>query len=254
MLDIVDNATGGFPLLFVGLIEVICIIFVYGYQRFRRDIEMMIGATKFTRYMFYYFAPMWIVFTPLGLLAVIIFRCIQYEPLSVTTPDIFPAWADAIWWLIVIACFIAIPALFFVKFCKNGGNVVLHKVTSPSAAWRPQLSANCTGDYSKFAAVKSKKEQSPEKETEFDIHDIVAMPTLEAHLTATAREESEMTNGTVLETYDASGLGYDNMGYHRGYDVSEYKAHNAGFNQGNDKEEGTSESSARVHHPVATKL
>ncbi|WAR09809.1 S6A14-like protein [Mya arenaria] len=44
-----------------------------GYVRFRRDIEMMIGDSGFVRVMFYYFAPMWICLTPLGLLVMTLF-------------------------------------------------------------------------------------------------------------------------------------------------------------------------------------
>lgn len=39
-----------------------------GFRRFREDIEMMLGKTVFVRCAFYFFAPMWCVITPLGLL------------------------------------------------------------------------------------------------------------------------------------------------------------------------------------------
>jgi len=63
--------------------------------------------------------------TFLFLQAVTIFKAIQYEPKNVTSPDIYPKWADVIWWLITIFAIISIPLWFLVDFCINGGYTVI---------------------------------------------------------------------------------------------------------------------------------
>lgn len=82
---------------------------------------MMIGDTTIVRIAFFFFAPMWCVLTPLGLLAVIIFKSYQYTPESVTEPEIYPVWADLIWWMIVAFSICTVPVWFIAHTCVNGG-------------------------------------------------------------------------------------------------------------------------------------
>ncbi|XP_052814303.1 sodium- and chloride-dependent glycine transporter 1-like [Mya arenaria] len=151
LLDLVDNATGGFPLLFVGFFEIVAVIYIYGFTKFRKDILMMLGTTNtlkmFANGAFYYFAPMWCFFTPLCLLAVIVFKCIQYQPKHETDGDIYEPWADAIWWLIVIGAIIMIPLWFCIFFCWKGGCSALVDSNSPKDKWGPALEENRKGRY-----------------------------------------------------------------------------------------------------------
>ncbi|XP_053385805.1 sodium- and chloride-dependent glycine transporter 1-like [Mercenaria mercenaria] len=151
LLDLVDNATGGFPLLFVGFFEVVAIAYIYGILKFRKDILMMLGDTpllrKITKFSFVYFGPMWMLVTPLCLLAVIVFKCIQYTPKHEEDSEVFPKWADAIWWLIVLAPIVCIPIWFLAYFFRKGGWRVLCDVNSPKKQWGPSLKENRTGKY-----------------------------------------------------------------------------------------------------------
>lgn len=147
LLDLVDNATGGFPLLIVGLIEIITIMYIYGYKKFHEDVEMMIGDHVVVKALFIYFAPMWCFFTPAGLLVVVVFKSIQYVPKSVTSGDIYQSWADAIWWLIILAAIICIPIWFVMQFCKDGGFKVMMSINKPRQQWGPALKINQTGRY-----------------------------------------------------------------------------------------------------------
>nr|WLN44356.1 ORPHAN1 [Sinonovacula rivularis] len=151
LLDLVDNACSGFPLLFVGLFETIAIIFIYGYTKFRKDIEMMLGYSSviktFTSISFYFFAPMWCLVTPLCLLAVIIFRGIQYQTLHFESPTVYPEWADALWWLVTLFPILSIFVWFLVYLCYKGCCNVLVQANSPDESWGPGLEENRTGRY-----------------------------------------------------------------------------------------------------------
>lgn len=159
LLDLVDNATGGFPLLFVGFFEVIAIIYIYGFFRFKKDILMMLGDTPLlracTNYSFFYFGPMWAFITPLCLLAVIVFKAIQYETKHHEDPVVFPKWADAVWWLIVLAPIVCIPFWFISYFCYKGGARVLIETNTPKPIWGPSLKENRTGDYEDIAMTET---------------------------------------------------------------------------------------------------
>jgi SNF family Na+-dependent transporter len=63
LLDLVDAAVLGFPLLLIGLCEYIVIIYMYGYSRFAEDIKSMVGFSPFI-----YFKATWVVISPILLL------------------------------------------------------------------------------------------------------------------------------------------------------------------------------------------
>ncbi|KAJ8319963.1 hypothetical protein KUTeg_001550, partial [Tegillarca granosa] len=68
LLDVVDTFVGGFPLLIIGFLECVVIIYIYGFFRFKEDIEMMLGRSIPVQCSFVYFGIMWCIITPIGLL------------------------------------------------------------------------------------------------------------------------------------------------------------------------------------------
>lgn len=118
LLDLVDNALLGFPMLAVGLLEFIIIITMYGYNNFANDIACMIG-----RHPYLYFKWCWIVISPVLLVAVIIFKAFQFTPNRVD-------WANLLYWLIV--CFVIglFPVYLIYYVCMNV------KVTQATNEWR----------------------------------------------------------------------------------------------------------------------
>lgn len=146
-LNLMDTFVGGFPLLFVGLFEIISIIYVYGFFRFKRDIEMMLGSSLITKIFFLYFGATWLLISPLALLAVIIFKAIQTKP-ATDGSYVYPEAGQALGWLMVLAPLIWIPVVFFFEAFRNGLGRLLKKINSPEEKWGPALSENQTGCYS----------------------------------------------------------------------------------------------------------
>lgn len=56
-------------------------------------------------------------------------------------------WADAIWWLIVLAAIILIPGWFFGYYCARAGCHEIMEINSPHIEWGPALPENRTGRY-----------------------------------------------------------------------------------------------------------
>ncbi|BFZ15628.1 hypothetical protein BsWGS_18667 [Bradybaena similaris] len=108
LLDLVDSAVLGFPLLLIGLIEFIVVIYIYGYTKFAGDIKAMVGFSPFI-----YFKATWIVIAPVLLLAVIVFKAYQME-------DFSTGWVGLLYYLIVIFCLMWIPLMFFFYTCRHG--------------------------------------------------------------------------------------------------------------------------------------
>ncbi|XP_062616275.1 sodium- and chloride-dependent glycine transporter 1-like [Saccostrea cucullata] len=153
-LNLMDTFVGGFPLLFVGLFEIIAIIYIYGFFRFKRDIEMMLGSNIVINIFFGYFATMWLLISPLALLAVIIFKAIQTKP-ATDGSYVYPDYGQALGWLMVLAPLIWIPVIFFFEAFRNGLGKLLIKITSPEKNWGPALPENQMGRYSEQNKARS---------------------------------------------------------------------------------------------------
>uniref|UniRef100_A0A0B7A795 Transporter n=1 Tax=Arion vulgaris TaxID=1028688 RepID=A0A0B7A795_9EUPU len=119
LLDLVDEAVLGFPLLLIGLFEYIVVIYLYGYSKFAEDVKSMVGFSPFI-----YFKATWIVISPVLLLAVVVFKAYQLE-------DFKPAWTGLLYYLIVIFCLMWIPICFFFYTCRHG----LWEMMAPKKEW-----------------------------------------------------------------------------------------------------------------------
>lgn len=136
LLNLIDNYVGGFPLLFAGIFEIVAVIFVYGVVKFKKDIEMMLGRRLMTKIAFVFFIPMWVFVTPLCLLGVIIFKSIQYKPLTLESYD-YPDFGDAVGWLAAAAPILIVPLWFLGYYCWSGGASLLVDVNHPKEKWGP---------------------------------------------------------------------------------------------------------------------
>lgn len=77
MLNLIDSVIAGYPLLIVGLLQVIVVPWVYGVKNFVRDIECMLG--KKPKWFWYIWIASWNVITPLMLLVTNIYSYNIYK-------------------------------------------------------------------------------------------------------------------------------------------------------------------------------
>ncbi|XP_067687763.1 sodium- and chloride-dependent glycine transporter 1-like isoform X2 [Haliotis asinina] len=147
ILNLMDTFVGGFPLLIIGLTEIVAVIFVYGIRRFKDDVRMMIGLRMniVETIVYNYFLLCWGIISPVLLVVVIVFKCMQYTP--IIGPG-YPDWSEALGWLIVAAILISIPAWFCGYFCYKGGFEVWWNLSKPLENWGPKLDENKHGRYS----------------------------------------------------------------------------------------------------------
>ncbi|XP_076087940.1 sodium- and chloride-dependent glycine transporter 1-like [Mytilus galloprovincialis] len=150
MLNLLDTYVGGFPLLIVGVIELIVVIYVYGFSfsnpdtekyprrlfrgflHFKIDIEMMLGRTIFTTVTFYFFGVMWCVVAPIILLLVVILKALQYEPIMLGS-YVYPYWANALGWLTVLFSVFFIPGWWMYYFITKD----ISRGCRPRNTWGP---------------------------------------------------------------------------------------------------------------------
>ncbi|XP_060066194.1 sodium- and chloride-dependent glycine transporter 1-like [Ylistrum balloti] len=149
LLELVDSAVSGFPLLFVGLFECIVINWIYGYSNFAKDIQMMMKRTPWA-----YWVYCWCGKTPLVLSVVIVFKAVQYEKITLLE-YVYPAWGEMLWWMVTLFPIMAIPGWFLFYYCRHGGWQVLAKLTKPLPEWGPAEDINRDGiRYKKKSAIQ----------------------------------------------------------------------------------------------------
>ncbi|BFZ15052.1 hypothetical protein BsWGS_18091 [Bradybaena similaris] len=143
VLTLINDYSGSYNLMIVALFELLCLCYVYGINKFRSDIEMMIGFKPNL-----YWTAMWLVVTPLAVTFIIIVSAIQYQPSGYNGKQ-FPVWAESIGWVMVGLPIVVIGVVGVVEICIYGWPACI----KPLPDWGPVLPENRTG--SRYAAVNN---------------------------------------------------------------------------------------------------
>ncbi|XP_021928101.1 sodium- and chloride-dependent glycine transporter 2-like [Zootermopsis nevadensis] len=96
-LQLVDKYAANWSVLLIAIVECILISWVYGANRFLRDIQDMIGQKS--RLWMFFWTWMWKVITPAALLFILFFNWVEYAPVKYGDYQ-YPIWADAVGWAI----------------------------------------------------------------------------------------------------------------------------------------------------------
>ncbi|CAM9983228.1 unnamed protein product [Lampetra fluviatilis] len=160
-VNLVDHFCGGWGLLVAAALELIGINWIYGGNRFIRDIEMMIG--KKSQLFWIWWRACWFVISPLLLIAIFLWSIITFQ--APTYGDVvYPMWAIALGWCMIIFSLIWIPIIGVWKIIKAGGGTIWERfqaVCRPEADWGPYLAQHRTGRYAHLVSSQG----PPDKET-----------------------------------------------------------------------------------------
>jgi len=99
ILSLIDSYVAGYPLLVVGILQVIVVPWVYGVEQFILDIECMIG--KKPRWFWMIWIVAWKFITPLVLIAITVTTIILGDSPGTVNGVAFPPFAIGIGWVIV---------------------------------------------------------------------------------------------------------------------------------------------------------
>ncbi|XP_023323815.1 sodium- and chloride-dependent glycine transporter 2 [Eurytemora carolleeae] len=110
VLEIMDLYGTKITVIIVGLVELLMVMWLYGVQRFCRDIKCMVGVSPG-----FYFQICWSLFCPLVLVILIIFCLIPWSPTAIIY-SLKPDWALKIGWSLFGLSLIQIPGWFIAIF------------------------------------------------------------------------------------------------------------------------------------------
>ncbi|ESO94021.1 hypothetical protein LOTGIDRAFT_104703, partial [Lottia gigantea] len=137
VLTLFDWYSGSYNLMFLALMELICLMYVYGFRNFCKDVEMMVGYQPNI-----YWLVTWLGLTPLALIFIMIISGIYYTPAYYGDYK-FPSWAEGIGWMLAM---IPVAVFFLVMIIQ----VIRYGVTDafkPQSDWGPALPEDRTGRY-----------------------------------------------------------------------------------------------------------
>ncbi|VDL57566.1 unnamed protein product [Hymenolepis diminuta] len=131
ILFLIDSAMSGYPLMFIGVVEIVIICYSYGLKQFRKDIELMINARPN-----WYWRISWLITTPGISVALIIFLLVSSNELQLDS-YIYPQWAQSIYHLTACLPILCIPFWFIYKYCREGGWILFTEFLKPVNEWGP---------------------------------------------------------------------------------------------------------------------
>ena len=142
LFHILDNYAAGINLLLLGLMEVVTVVYIYGFDRFSEDVSMMLGKTL---------SGYWRVclrfLSVFAVSAILVVTCARYQPLKFGDYS-YPRWAVSLGWLVSLSSLIWLPLLFMKNYCIRSG--MWEEVLALSRAedtWGPSIDENRTGRY-----------------------------------------------------------------------------------------------------------
>ncbi|XP_038630779.1 sodium- and chloride-dependent neutral and basic amino acid transporter B(0+)-like isoform X2 [Scyliorhinus canicula] len=126
-LNFVDYFCTGWILITVALLELIGLSWIYGVNRFIKDIEMMIGERTWLFWLWW--RVCWIFISPCLLAVILIWSLATFAP-PTYGPVEYPAWAIALGWCMIIFCIMCILIVAIVRVVQAEGATLCQKISA----------------------------------------------------------------------------------------------------------------------------
>ncbi|KAK7469919.1 hypothetical protein BaRGS_00036082, partial [Batillaria attramentaria] len=134
VLQIMDWYCASFSLMLISLFECLAIAWIYGVDRFMKDIALMIGYEPHRIWI-----VMWKFVTPAAILFIWLFSVITLGPVTYGDYN-YPKWAIAMGWSIGVCSMLPIPLYAIFKIATEKGPIVqrVRKLLKPTEEWGPR--------------------------------------------------------------------------------------------------------------------
>eukprot|EP00088_Acartia_fossae_P009522 TRINITY_DN1462_c0_g1_i9.p1 TRINITY_DN1462_c0_g1~~TRINITY_DN1462_c0_g1_i9.p1 ORF type:complete len:732 (+),score=113.65 TRINITY_DN1462_c0_g1_i9:92-2287(+) len=147
MFELINWYSASWSLLLLAIIEVILLMYGYGFRRVFENIEEM--GMRLPKFMKWYWMATWLVLTPGILTFVLIMTFVQYTPAYTFRIDVdkyvFPVGIQLLGWLMALLPIVFIPFIGFLQYRKRkaaGQSTELRDMFSPNNKWGPAIETN----------------------------------------------------------------------------------------------------------------
>ncbi|XP_069749766.1 sodium- and chloride-dependent neutral and basic amino acid transporter B(0+)-like [Narcine bancroftii] len=138
-INMLDQFCGGWGILVAAVVELIGISWIYGVNRFIKDIEMMLGEKSWIFWLWWRLC--WFFISPCLLAAILIWSIVSFVPPTYASIP-YPTWGIVLGWCMIIFCVIWIPIVAIVKIVQAEGSSLFQKIvksSKPTPDWGPYL-------------------------------------------------------------------------------------------------------------------
>uniref|UniRef100_A0A3Q1EXR0 Transporter n=1 Tax=Acanthochromis polyacanthus TaxID=80966 RepID=A0A3Q1EXR0_9TELE len=150
-VTLIDQFVASWVMLILALMEITGFCYIYGVNRFIKDIEMMIGKKSFCFWLWW--RACWLFLTPC-IIVILVWSLVIFVPPTYGKVE-YPAWGLALGWCMVAFILIWIPVITLYKVIKAKRNLCkVISLCSPSEEWHPYLDIHRGERYSKNMAAE----------------------------------------------------------------------------------------------------
>uniref|UniRef100_UPI00398F2CA2 sodium- and chloride-dependent neutral and basic amino acid transporter B(0+)-like n=1 Tax=Pristiophorus japonicus TaxID=55135 RepID=UPI00398F2CA2 len=138
-VNLLDHFCAGWGILVAAVIELVGISWIYGINRFTKDIEMMIGEKNWLFWLWW--KVCWFFISPCLLAAILLWSLVTFVPPTYGSIE-YPVWATALGWCMIIFLIMWIPIIAIMKIAQAKGSNLWQKIVAaskPTQDWGPYL-------------------------------------------------------------------------------------------------------------------
>ncbi|XP_073324149.1 sodium- and chloride-dependent neutral and basic amino acid transporter B(0+) [Pagrus major] len=137
-VTLIDQFVASWVLLILVLLEIAGVCYIYGGNRFIKDIEMMLGNKSFVFWLWW--RVCWFFLSPCIIVAILVWSLMTFTPPSYGAVQ-FPDWGVALGWSMAVFILLWIPAVAVYKLMRAEGSPWkrLKSLCSPAEEWHPYL-------------------------------------------------------------------------------------------------------------------
>ncbi|XP_038630786.1 sodium- and chloride-dependent neutral and basic amino acid transporter B(0+)-like isoform X2 [Scyliorhinus canicula] len=138
-LNLVDYFCTGWIVIITALLELVGLSWIYGVNRFIKDIEMMIGERTWLFWLWW--RVCWVVVSPCLLVVILIWSLATLAPPTYGSVE-YPAWATALGWCMISFSIVWILIVAIGRVVQAKGSTVCQKISyacTSASDWGPFL-------------------------------------------------------------------------------------------------------------------
>ncbi|XP_024127002.2 sodium- and chloride-dependent neutral and basic amino acid transporter B(0+) [Oryzias melastigma] len=137
-VTLIDQFAATWVMMLLVVLEIIGIVFIYGGNRFIKDIEMMLGKKSFAFWLWW--RACWFFISPCIILVILGWSIATFSPPTYGKVQ-YPGWGLALGWSLVAFVLIWIPvvALYNLRKARGSPWERFKSLCSPSEEWHPYL-------------------------------------------------------------------------------------------------------------------
>ncbi|XP_032886737.1 sodium- and chloride-dependent neutral and basic amino acid transporter B(0+)-like [Amblyraja radiata] len=148
-LNLIDHSCAGWGILVAANLELISVSWIYGVNRFIKDIEMMIGERSWLFWLWW--RVCWLYVSPCLMAAIVVWSLVTFAPPTYGLVE-YPVWATALGWCMIIFCIMWIPIVAIKRVVQTEGSTLWQKISATCTSapdWGPYLEQHRGNRYRK---------------------------------------------------------------------------------------------------------